>query len=753
MGSCIICGTATDGEVCDVHQEDVGFVFEGTSPDQLTPNRYYRGTVDGYADFGVFVDIGDSVTGLLHQSELDQRLESLTWEPGDDVFVQVTGVRDNGNVDLAWSIRQAEREFRGMLVDSPDGERVYDSGDDGAADEGTTTDATASGGESSGNEHVRQRQSDGGETPAPAREHPSGGADGANDESEDGDASEPTDADDSESVETATETATDRSTDDESDDEVANDVAGDTETAAVDAAVSGSGSASDSHSESPDEPESASIESLDDAVGDLVRLEAEVTSIHQTGGPTIFELRDGSGTVDCAAFDGAGIRAYPEVEVGDVLRLDGTVERRRGDLQVETETLTVLGADEASAIAARVDEAMAEAVRPDAAQFVAESDPAEPLAEGIVEAATAIRRALAEDRPVVLRHPATADGYAAGAAIERGAFARARSDAGGAEPDYHVVHRRPLDDPLYGMDAATSDLTRMLQDRERHGEQLPLIVLVGVGSSVEAQDAVELLDVYGVDRVVLDVAQPDDGVEVVGDPVVNPHLAGIETELSNAVLGSALGATIAPDVTDELAHVPSIGYWEDVPGAYLAAAEDAGVDEDERRAIREALALEAHYQHYNDKRELVADLLFEGAPGLAEHVAEQFREKLDTEVATARDNLVVRETGGVRFAVLDTDAFTHRFDFPPTALLIDEVHRREREEAVGAVVTIGAGEDELLVRSTQPVDVREIAASADDTAPGIEAVGGADGHLEYLPGDRDAAIEAVVGVLASSIEA
>ncbi|WP_248515610.1 OB-fold nucleic acid binding domain-containing protein [Salinarchaeum laminariae] len=752
MGSCIICGTATDGEVCDVHQEDVGFVFEGTSPDQLTPNRYYRGTVDGYADFGVFVDIGDAVTGLLHQSELDQRLESLTWEPGDEVFVQVTGVRDNGNVDLAWSIRQAEREFRGLLVDGPDGERVFDeSGDEASADGGSSsTDAAASGGESSGNENVRQRQSDGGETPMPARERTSGGADGGDEASDDTDVPETVD-------DTETSAASDAADEDaETAGESTDDAGADDESAAPSASASQSAAAEDTSADAtatPDEPTSASIDALDDAVGELVRLEGEITGIHQTGGPTIIELQDGSGTVDCAAFNGAGIRAYPEIEVGDVVRLDGTVERRRGDLQVETETLTELGADEANAIAKRVDEAMAEAVRPDAAQFVAESDPAEPLAAGIVEAATAIRRALAADRPVVLRHPATADGYAAGAAIERGAFARARSDAGGAEPDYHVVHRRPLDDPLYGMDAATSDLTRMLQDRERHGEQLPLIVLVGVGSSAEAREAVELLDVYDVDRVVLDVAQPDDGVEAVGDPVVNPHLADVETELSNAALGSALGATIAPPVTDDLVHVPSIGYWEDVPGAYLAAAEDAGVDEDERRAIREALALEAHYQHYNDKRELVADLLFEGAPGLAEHVAEQFREKLDTEVATARDNLVVRETGGVRFAVLDTDAFTHRFDFPPTALLIDEVHRRERGEAAGAVVTIGAGEDELLVRSTQPVDVREIAASADDAAPGIEAVGGADGHLEYLPGDRDAAIEAVVGVLASSIEA
>ncbi|PSP71520.1 DNA-binding protein, partial [Halobacteriales archaeon QH_6_68_27] len=143
MGSCIICGASTDGRICDLHEEDVVFEFRGDRPDQLTADRFYRGTVDGYAEFGVFVDIGDSVTGLLHRSELDQRLESLDWEAGDTVFVQVTDVRDNGNVDLTWSIRQSEAEFRGTLVDDPDqgGPFVKDEESEGGESGAGTEDA------------------------------------------------------------------------------------------------------------------------------------------------------------------------------------------------------------------------------------------------------------------------------------------------------------------------------------------------------------------------------------------------------------------------------------------------------------------------------------------------------------------------------------------------------------------------------------------------------------------------------------
>ena len=219
-----------------------------------------------------------------------------------------------------------------------------------------------------------------------------------------------------------------------------------------------------------------------------------------------------------------------------------------------------------------------------------------------------------------------------------------------------------------------------------------------------------------------------------------------------------------------------MSYWADAPEQYDALAEEAGYDETAVRERREAIALEAYYQSYDDKRELVADLLFgdTDAPGdaesLAAHVSEQFREKLDTEVETADRNLSLRGENGVTFAVLDTDSFTHRFDFPPTTLLLDELHRRRREDAVGTrsdesplddaredadepLVTLGVGDDELHLRSTAPVDVRAVGETAREHADeaGIAVVGGRDGHLEFLTGERDAVIDGVVAAVAEEL--
>ena len=119
MGSCIVCGTSVDGNVCDLHEGDTVFEFRGQTPEQLTQGRYYQGSVDAFAEFGVFINIGDEVTGFLRQSELDIRLENLDWQSGEEVYVKVSNIRDNGNVELGWSIRQAEEEFRGVLIDDP----------------------------------------------------------------------------------------------------------------------------------------------------------------------------------------------------------------------------------------------------------------------------------------------------------------------------------------------------------------------------------------------------------------------------------------------------------------------------------------------------------------------------------------------------------------------------------------------------------------------------------------------------------
>jgi RecJ-like exonuclease len=698
------------------HEEDVWFDFRGQHANQLTAGRFYRGTVDGFADFGVFVDLSPSVTGLLHRSELDRRLESLDWDRGDTVFVQVKNVRDNGNVDLGWSIRQSEGEFRGARIDDPDGDPA------GEPLERDETDATAG--------PVKKR-------PKPAK----------------GTSNDRTDRGGSDSVpDTQGDAGNGRAS-------PADDVADDRNDTDDSANVDGDDSAADDGNDTDDSTNvddeafpRVSIDGLDDRVGDDISVEAVVVDVYQTSGPTVFELRDETGTVECAAFVEAGVRAYPEVDVDDVVRLAGEVELRRGELQIETEALTVLADDEAATVQGRLDDAMTSRARPESVEPLAPHGAVETRTEELADAAEAIRRAVFDDRPIVLRHAATADGYVAGAAIERAVLPLIREEYPASDAEYHYFTRRPLDDPMYGMDAATNDVTRMLQDRDRHDERLPLVLLVGTGSTAESADGLGLLGVYGARRVVLDAAAADDEVADVADVLVDADDADDADDLSTGALAANVAGAVNPDVRSDLAHLPAVSYWEETPEAYVEAAAEAGYDADRVREIREAVALEAYYQSYEDKRELITDLLFDDEGGLAGHVSEQFRVKLDDEVETAEANLETREAGGVHFAVLDTDSYTHRFDFPPTTLLLDELHRRNRTDE-GPFVTVGIGTDELYLRSTAPFDVRAVAAAAREEVPGagVTAFGIRDGRIEFLSGMREDVLSAVVAAVADQV--
>ncbi|PSP55471.1 DNA-binding protein [Halobacteriales archaeon QS_1_67_19] len=670
MGSCIICGTPADGAICDSHEQDVLFEFTGTDPNQLTAGRYYEGTVDGFAEFGVFVDVGDSVTGLLHRSELDRRLDSLDWAEGDSVYVQVTDVRDNGDVDLGWSIRQSEREFRGKLVDDPDrGAVTPDELDDSAAE--------------------------------------SGDADGDD-----------------------RGTATD-----EADQQATTDGAG----------------AGAVESEPEPEPARVQIASLSDRVGEQVRIEGEVVGARQTSGPTIFEVRDETAAVDCAAFVEAGVRAYPEVETGDFVRLDGEVELRNNELQVETEDLQKLEGEERSAVETRLEAALTSEARPNDVDLLADREPVAAVHDRIRDAAEEVRRAVMESRPVIVRHNASADGYVAGAAIERAVLPLVRDEHAKSDAEYHYFDRRPLEDGTYDMADATKDVTTMLDNRERHDEKLPLFVVVGAGSTVESADGFELLDIYDAPRIVVDPTYPDEDVAGLADVVVNPYLEDADgADVTAGALGANVAAHVNADVRGGVAHLPAVSYWADAPEAYADLADEAGYEPSHTDAIREAVALEAFYQSYEDKRELITDLLFEHEKrDLAEHVSEQFREKLETELDTVEPNLSVRGADGVSFTVLDTEAFTHRFDFPPTGLLLDEIHRRGLGAEGGdddAHVTLGVDEDEVHIRSGGRVNAREVAPAAREKASdaGTAAKGTRDGPIEFLAGERDAALDAVV---------
>lgn len=724
MDTCVICGKSVDGKVCESHQEDVLFHFEGDSASELKVRRYYDGTVDGYADFGVFVDIASGVTGLLHRSEVPGRLESLDWEVGDTVYVQVTGVHENGNVDLGWSIRQDPTEFRAELIQESDSDRELpdeDSASESSPVTSTPTPDSSSRDDTPESSSSVSRESVHAEADVPGRE--SDDVDAAGEEPE-----HPVDN----SVEPAEEDVGSGSA----------------------AGVSGTEERSFDRSEESTEaavatekpPERVAAGQLEDYVGAIVTLEGELTDINQTSGPTVLQVADETGSAECAAFVAPGERAYPEAVTGDVVRIVGEVERRRGNLQVETESLTVLEDTDAEEVRDRLDAARAAEAEPPDTELLVQGGPTDTAADAIVETATAIRRAVFEPRPVLIRHAATVDGYVGSAALERAILPLVEGEHDANDAVYHYVDRQPLDDTFYDMGQATRDVVDMLEDAERHDEPHPLFVFVDAGSTAESLDGFEFLDVYDAEAVVIDGGAGD---EEIGESIQSVCRA----DTTAAALACDVGAHVNPDVRDDLEHLPAISFWEGPPQAYADLASAAGRDPEDVSQLREALALEAYYHGHGSKRELVTDLLWDEHQDLAAYVSSQFRAKLASELETAEPHLESRDGEALDLAVLDAHAFTHRFDFPPTDLLLDAIHRDRVSEHDVPVATLVIDEDVIRFRSTKPLSARDLATDVAAAVPnaGVRARGAEEGHLEFLRGEREAVLEAAVEAFADRL--
>jgi RecJ-like exonuclease len=136
--------------------------------------------------------------------------------------------------------------------------------------------------------------------------------------------------------------------------------------------------------------------------------------------------------------------------------------------------------------------------------------------------------------------------------------------------------------------------------------------------------------------------------------------------------------------------------------------------------------------------------------GLAGHIAEQFREKVDEEVSTARANLDHRTVDGVDIAVLDTDAFTHQYEFPPESLLLDELHRDVRDESDAV---LGISTDTMYVRANGDLDLHELVNEVSERVPegGVATRSVREGTIRYLAGERPAVLDATLDVLADEL--
>ena len=510
----------------------------------------------------------------------------------------------------------------------------------------------------------------------------------------------------------------------------------------------------------------AAVRDLDAHVGDLVNVEGVVVQIKQTGGPTLFHLADGEAVVPAAAFESAGVRAYPAVEVGDAVRVTGEAEHRQEALQIEVDELSRLRSEAGAEVSGAYEERLAEAAEPPEVEPLIDWPAFEPIHEDLREVARHLRRAALSNRPIRMRHHADGDGMCASVPLQAALERLITASHADAEAARHLLKRLPSKAPFYEMEDVTRDLNFALEDRERHGQKLPLLCMLDNGSTEEDVPAYRAMAQYDVPIVVVDHHHPDpEAVEPLLDAHVNPYLHGEDYRITTGMMGVELARLVDPSITDEIRHIPAVGGLSDRSEAdamddYLALAAEEGYDEADLRDVGEALDYAAHWLRYNDGSGFVNDLLDVAAEGdrheeIVAFMSERAQRDVERQLEDALPHVEQeRLANDARLYRLDVDEHAHRFIYPAPGKTTGKVHDRKVKETGDPVITIGYGPDFAVLRSDGVrLDIPEMVTELTEELPGAGVSGGGHlvvGSIKFVPGKRAEVLDALIEKMADA---
>ena len=504
---------------------------------------------------------------------------------------------------------------------------------------------------------------------------------------------------------------------------------------------------------------------LGQKIGRTVRIEGEIAQVKQTSGPTIFTIVDESGTENAAAFVEAGVRAYPEAELGDLVRIVGEVMQRNNQLQIEVDSLSVLTGPDAQEVRERIDKALDIRSEPADIPLLVPSPVLEKLRPEMRKIAKIIRRAVFTSQPIILRHHADADGICSAVAIEQAVTALLRESGGDFDSDYYLFKRAPSKAPFYEIEDITRDLDFSLKDHVRFGQKMPLILLTDNGSTEEDLPAYRMAQVYDLSIAVIDHHHPDEIVDQFLIGHVNPYHVGGDFGITAGMLGTEVARLINPAVEPNIRHIPAIagvGDRSEAPerALFLDLVKDTYTEE-ECKNIALALDYEQFWLRFNDGRELVKDILNltnnpERHKKLIARLVEGANLMIEDQMNASMPHVKERQLkNGALLFLLDVEIHAHKFTFPPPGKTSGEVHDRLcRQHAGSPVVTIGFGPDFAVLRSRGvmmniPRMVREL---REELKGGGISGGGhlVVGSIKFVEGMRNEVLEALVAKIADA---
>lgn len=510
------------------------------------------------------------------------------------------------------------------------------------------------------------------------------------------------------------------------------------------------------------------IENIDkDSFKHKVAVAGVVDRVIQTGGPTIFGIRDGTGSLSLKGFIAPGQRAYPEINEGDYIKAIIKIEEFNGEIEGDIVKIFKKTDDSREQLKKQIEYKEREKAKVKPIDFLVDGPILQKLKDRFVLAATEIRLAVFQGRPIIVRHHCDTDGYAAGFALERAILPLIQKQHGTEKASWEFFTRSPSAAPYYEIDDSIRDTANSLRNVAKFSNKMPLVVIADNGSTEADLMAIKQGKVHGSDFIVVDHHQFDKDV-ISGEVLVhiNPFLVGESgSKMSAGMLCAELARYVNADVKN-IEQIPALAgladriFLENKSGldSYLKLAKEKGYSQELLEDISLVIEYVSAKIRFMEVREYI-EVLF-GEPRdkqkeLVELMA-PFIKTLDQkglDIGKAHAKLEV--INGVTLQIVFVEEAYPGFGFFPKpgrsiGILHDHI---QKEKKLDKVISVGVMETAMTFRATDKANfsVHELIEFLNKQAPDAFIDGGGHknaGSISFLPNRKNKILDFVKDFIA-----
>ncbi|OIO43230.1 hypothetical protein CO038_01335 [Candidatus Pacearchaeota archaeon CG_4_9_14_0_2_um_filter_39_13] len=496
-------------------------------------------------------------------------------------------------------------------------------------------------------------------------------------------------------------------------------------------------------------------------IGRVISIEGLLENVVQTSGPTLFAINDGTGTLMIKGFLAPGERAHPEIEEGDYISARVKMKEYNEAFEGEILGINELSGTEKDRVKEKMSSILRQRSKARDVEFMIKSPILDKLKEGFSKAASEIKLAVMQNRPIIVRHHNDADGYAAGYALEKAIIPLVEKQHGGGKSAWEFFTRAPCSAPFYEIDDSIRDTATSLRNVAKFSNKMPLVVIADNGSGEEDLFGIKQGRVHGMEFIVIDHHYFDEDVisaEVLAH--INPFLVGEDGQKFSAGMLCSEMARFISDVEnmEQIAAMSGMADRIDLmnPDAvnqYVKIAESEGYSKkllEEIATVIDFVSAKLRFMEAREYIEIVFGEPREQQKNLVELMAPYIKNLEKKGLEMAKVGSRIEEAGQVTLQLLDVEGNFPGFGFyPKPGKVVGMLHDYiQKEKGLDSVVTVGILSSAITIRATDKAgfSVHELIKELGKKLPGAFATGGGHknaGAITFLPNKKEEVLEIV----------